>query len=188
MSKHSEEDIIKGCKKADPYFQEILYNTQYEPFYRVCLRYVKSYEDAEQLTNDGFIKVFNNIDKYSGKGSFNGWMRRIMVNTCLDHLKSKFKKEQSQTISADSVETHAFFTINTNVIDDIAYQDLIKMVHELSPTTQAVFNMFVIEGYSHREISQELGMSEGTSQWHVNNARKILQEKIIKLNERRDEK
>lgn len=182
MSKYSEEEIIQGCLAGNPIYQEYLYNQKYELFYKVCIRYTKCYTDAEQLTNDGFIKVFNNIHKFEGKGSFEGWMRRIMVNTCLDHLKSKSVRESQQTIAPDDYTEEVFFNIPASVMDKIAYEDLLKIIHELPPTTQAVFNLFVIEGYSHKEISTQLGMSEGTSQWHVNNARKILQEKLKHLN------
>jgi len=182
MSNYSEQELIEGCKAGDAHCQEQLYKLKYELFYRVCVRYTKCYADAEQLTNDGFIKVFNNIHKYEGRGSFEGWIRRIMVNTCLDHLKSKKVRENRQTIAPDDYTEHVFFNIPANIIDDIAYEDLLKIIQEVPPTSQAVFNMFVIEGYSHREIAKEMNISEGTSQWHVNNARKFLQEKIKMMN------
>lgn len=182
MSKHSEDEIIKGCLAGDPYYQEYLYTQKYDLFYRVCIRYTKCYADAEQVTNDGFIKVFNNINKYEGKGSFEGWIRRIMVNTCLDHLKSKRFREEQQTLGTDHYTEDVFFNIPASVIDKIAYEDLLKIIQDLPPMSQTVFNLFVIEGFSHKEIAQQLSISEGTSQWHVNNARKILQKKLKNLN------
>ena|SRR5690554_247434 len=182
MSKYSEEEIIAGCIAGKEKFQKILYMDKYNLFYRVCIRYTKCYTDAEQLTNDGFIKIFNNIKSYSNKGSFEGWMRRIMVNTCLDHLKSKRVQQQKKTVGTDDYTENVYFTIHENAIDKIAYDDLLNMIHSLPETTQLVFNLFIMEGFSHREIAQKLGISEGTSQWHVNNARKILQAKIKAMN------
>jgi RNA polymerase sigma-70 factor (ECF subfamily) len=134
--------------------------------------------DAEQLMQDSFLKIFNHMNDYSGKGSFEGWMRRIVVNTCLDYLKSKYLKNSMQLHFPNEIGESATFSISNNALDKIAMKDLLGIIQTLPPMSRTVFNLFVFEGYSHKEIGKLLEMSEGTSQWHVNNARKSLQQKI----------
>src|SRR5690554_2360665 len=177
--KYSEQEIIEGCKKQDKTFQEYLYKKSYGLFFKVCSRYAKDMEDAEQLTHDGFIKVFKNMNQFEGKGSFEGWMRRIMVNTCLDYLKSKQIKEENKTVLADEIIENNHFNITNNALDNIALKELIELIQTLPTMSKTVFNLFIIDGYPHKDISKMLNISEGTSQWHVNNARKILKKRIL---------
>lgn len=148
-------------------------------FMKLCARYAKDMHDAEQLLQDGFLKIFKNIDSYQGNGSFEGWMRRIMVNTCLDYLKSKQLKDSKQVYYPEAMSDT--LTISQNeALEKIALKDLLTIIQTLPPMSKTVFNLYIFEGYSHKEISKMLEISEGTSQWHVNNARKNLQEKIKK--------
>ena len=101
MPAYSEQEIIAGCRDQNRTLQEHLYKIYYSMFLKVCARYAKDMMDAEQLLNDGFLKIFNNISKFGNAGSFEGWMRRIMVNTCLDYLRSKYMKEEGAVASAD---------------------------------------------------------------------------------------
>src|SRR5690606_39628539 len=109
---------------------------------------------------------------------FEGWMRRIMVNTCLDYLKSKYLKDNKKIHYPETPIESGTFSVQNAAISNIEMRDLMAMIQELPPMSKTVFNLFVFDGYSHREISKLLGISEGTSQWHVNNARKTLQVKI----------
>jgi len=178
MPEYTEQDIIEGCKRNDRSLQEHLYKKYYSLFLKLCARYARDMHDAEQLMQDGFLKIFNHIRDYSGKGSFEGWMRRIVVNTCLDYLKSKYLKNAMQLHFPSEIGDSATFSISNNALDKIAMKDLLGIIQTLPPMSRTVFNLFVFEGYSHKEIGALLDMSEGTSQWHVNNARKNLQQKI----------
>lgn len=178
MPEYTEQDIIEGCRRNDRSLQEHLYKKYYSLFLKLCARYAKDMHDAEQLMQDGFLKIFSHIGDYSGKGSFEGWMRRIVVNTCLDYLKSKYLKNAMQLHFPNEIGESATFSINNNALDKIAMKDLLGIIQTLPPMSRTVFNLFVFEGYSHKEIGKLLDMSEGTSQWHVNNARKTLQQKI----------
>lgn len=180
MQEYAENEIIEGCKSNNRIFQEHLYKLKYSLFLKVCARYAHDMEDAEQLLQDGFLKIFKHIHDYEFKGSFEGWMRRIMVNNCLDYLKSKYTKENKRTDYGEELTDKYQYAHQNDGLDNLRLKDLIKLIQTLPPMSKTVFNLFVFDGYNHREISKMLEMSEGTSQWHVNNARKKLQEKILK--------
>ena len=167
-------EIISGCKKADHKAQERLYKNFYRAMMSVCLRYTKNDEDAVEILNNGFFKVFKNIQGYdSSKASLYTWIRAIVVNSCLDFIKQKKRLEKVNELNP-GVEVH----IPPDVISKIETAELLELVRELTPATQAVFNLYVIEGYRHKEIAKLLSISEGTSKWHLNEARKNLQQLI----------
>lgn len=140
----------------------------------VCLRYTRNDEDAVEVLNTGFLKVFRNIQRYeSGQASLYTWIRSIVVNSCLDFVKQKQRIADVERISEED-EVH----IEPEIISKISTNELLQQVRLLPPATQAVFNLYVIEGYSHREIGQLLSISEGTSKWHLSEARKNLQQLI----------
>ena len=178
MAELSELDIIEGCRRNNRMHQEYLYKKYYSLFLKLCARYARDMHDAEQLMQDGFLKIFNHINDYSGKGSFEGWMRRIVVNTCLDYLKSKYLKNAMQLHFPNEIGESTAFSVENNALDKIAMKDLLGIIQTLPPMSRTVFNLFVFEGYTHKEIGVLLEISEGTSQWHVNNARKNLQQQI----------
>ena len=178
MPEYAEQEILEGCCRNDRVYQEYLYRKNYSSFLKVCARYARNMEDAEQLVNDGFLKIFNKIKSFGGKGSFEGWMRRIMVNNCLDYLKSKYLKDTANTLLTGTLSEDAFYSEAANVLSKMAVKDLLSIIQTLPPMSRAVFNLFVFDGYPHKEIAKILAISEGTSQWHVNNARKTLQQKL----------
>ncbi len=158
--------------------QEILYHRFASKMYAVCLRYCKDAEDAQDLLQDGFIKIFKNLEKFRGEGSFEGWIRRIFVNTSIEHFR-KSVKNQSVTDSQELVIEDPSW----NALDNLAEKDIITMIQELSPGYRQVFNMYVIEGYSHKDIGDILGISEGTSKSQLARAKGILKKMVeIKLN------
>jgi len=182
MPTYSEQEIITGCKDNKRVFQEMLYKQYYNLFLKICSRYALNMEDAEQLLNDGFLKIFNHISGYKNAGSFEGWMKRIMVNNCLDYLKSKDTKNAlkiSHAVPAN--ETHEV-AIAADVVKAMEFKELLGMIQTLPYTTKTVFNLYVFEGFAHKEISQMLDMSEGTSSWHLHHARNLLQKEIKKNN------
>lgn len=173
-----ELQLIEGCKKQDRRSQQIVYERYGRVMYGICLRYSSDAETAQDLLHDGFIKVFTHIVSYEGKGSFEGWMKRVFINLALETIrKDKIKKQYSEDIEnlSDIDE------IRDNSEDDIARiseSELMKMVQELPPGYRSVFNLYAIEEYSHKEISEALGIAEGTSRSQYIRARLLLQEKV----------
>jgi RNA polymerase sigma-70 factor (ECF subfamily) len=144
----------------------------------LCVRYTKNDADAVEVLNNGFLKVFKNINRYeSTQASLYTWIRTIVINSCLDFIKSKQRLEtHKELIDAGEAQVPA------EVINKMKAAELLQLVRSLSPATQAVFNLYVIEVYSHKEIGTLLNISEGTSKWHLSEARKNLQ-KLIALQE-----
>ena len=144
----------------------------------ICLRYTKNDEDAVEVLNNGFLKVFKNIQRYdSAQASLYTWIRTIVINSCLDFIKQKQKLEIPDELN-EGVEVH----IHPEVFSKIKTAELLEQVRRLAPATQAVFNLYVMEGYNHKEIGALLNISEGTSKWHLSEARKTLQQLIKEAN------
>ena len=185
MPTYTEQDIIAGCRKNDRAVQEHLYKLYYCIFLKVCARYAKSMQDAEQLLNDGFLKVFTQMDKFSNTGSFEGWMKRVMVNTCLDYLRSNYLKEE-MTMHVNSMPVEeSNLSVSNDGLENIEFRELVNIIQGLPSMTRTVFNLFVFEGYNHKQISEQLDISEGTSHWHVHQARNMLQKKIKKTEQQK---
>ena len=179
----TEQEMISGCHENNRMAQEELYRRYYSTFLKVCARYSKSMEDAEQVLNDGFLKIFTKISSFGNAGSFEGWMRRIMVNTCLDYLRShELKTGMQMHVNTEKIEeTYAGSSTNTG-LGQIEFKELLNHIHALPTMTRTVFNLFVFEGMTHKQISELLPISEGTSHWHVHQARHQLQKKIKRVN------
>jgi RNA polymerase sigma factor (sigma-70 family) len=171
----TEIDLIKGCIEGDRRIQQELYNRFSPKMYAVCLRYMGNADDAQDILQEGFIKVYKNIERFRGEGSFEGWIRRIFVNTAIEQIRKK-KMDVSLTEKEEIIE---FKTVSA--IDSINEKDLLKIVSGLSPGYRSVFNMYVVEGFSHKEIGELLGISEGTSKSQLARARMILQDRIKRI-------
>lgn len=167
------EEIIRGCKAGKIKDQERLFNLYADMLFGVCLYYSKDQTDAEDLLHEGFMKIFQHIHSYRYEGSFEGWMRRIMINTSLE----RFRKER-HLYPLSEAENSIEGKLEEDIISQITTKDLIQMIQELSPRYRMVFNLYAIEGYSHREISEMLGISEGTSKSNLARGRMILQRKV----------
>ncbi|MBY0477559.1 MAG: RNA polymerase sigma factor [Chitinophagaceae bacterium] len=152
--------------------QKQLYDQFSPKMYAVCLRYMGNADDAQDILQEGFIKIYKNLERFRGDGSFEGWIRRIFVNTAIEQIR---KKKLNVSLS-EREETIEFKTVSA--IENINAKDLLNIVRELSPGYRSVFNLYVVEGYSHKEISELMGISEGTSKSQLARARMILQEKI----------
>ena len=140
----------------------------------VCLRYSGNREEAEEILQEGFIKVFEFMHQYKFNGSFEGWVRRIMVNCALQKFRSKSKMHAVVTIDTIAVEQAG----NEDIISQIGTKELLKLVQQLSPAYRMVFNLYVMEGMKHREIAAHLGISEGTSKSNLSDARAFLQKAV----------
>jgi RNA polymerase sigma factor (sigma-70 family) len=181
MAVYAEQEIINGCLKKDRIYEEHLYKQYYSMFLAICMRYAKDNQNAKQLLNDGFVKIFMSIGRFRNEGSFEGWMRKIIVNTCLEYIKSSDFKKNSQVVYKEAIEAEHTVVYN-EAPQNLDAHELITVLQCLPPVTRVVFNLFAFEGYSHNEIAALLKISINTSSWHVHNARSILQRKITTKN------
>jgi RNA polymerase sigma-70 factor (ECF subfamily) len=177
---HNEADLIEGCIRGDRKMQYELYERFAPKMFGVCLRYASNNEEAEDILQEGFIKVFKKIGSYRSEGSFEGWIRRIFVNTAIEHFRRKTHLQPITEKEESTVEGKYL-----SVLDTLAEKDIVQLVQQLSPGYRTVFNMYVIEGYSHKQIAEELGISEGTSKSQLSRAKQILQELVQKHIEKR---
>ncbi len=174
-----EAMIIKGCIECKPKFQKLLYSTYAPKLFGICIRYAKDHHQAEDILQEGFIKIYKNIAKFRGDGSFEGWIKRIVVNTAIEH----YRKSVSMYPILE-VENSFVPQVSEKVVESLAAEDLMKLVQQLAKGYRTIFNLYAIEGYSHREISQLLGISEGTSKSQLARARYILQKMIVELHKK----
>ena len=167
----SLKKLIQQCKKQDLKAQEELYRLYSGRFFALCLKYSGSYEEAQDLLQDGFVKIFVKIDQFSGKGSFEGWMTRIFINTAL-------KRAKKQTLFLSLAEDYPD-EVEVELDEELLSLDaIIKIIQELPPAYRHVFNLYVMDGYSHKEIADTLKISEGTSKSNLARARQKLKESI----------
>ena len=176
MSNHTE--IIKACIKGNRLAQNRLYQMFADKMYGVCLRYAENEDEAKDILQDGFIKVFLNLKQFNDKGSFEGWIRRIVVNTALE----KFRDKKHMFAVSMNAEYDPNINFYDHIISELSAKDLLKLIQELSPQYRTVFNLYAIEGYSHKDICDILDIKEGTSKSNLSRAREILKEKVNKFN------
>jgi len=175
--KYSLEEIIEGCREGKNRFQESLYKLMASKMLGVCMRYAKDQFEAEDMLQSGFIKVFRKIDMYKGEGSFEGWVRRIMVNTSIEFYRKNLRSLNVIDITGiQEQEVSTSFDMSS-----LNVKDLMKLIQGLSAGYRMVFNMYAIEGFSHKEIAAELGITEGASKSQLSRARAILREQVLKM-------
>lgn len=167
--------MVKGCLNKDRAAQEQLYKRYYGKMMATCLRFLGNRDDAMEVLNTGFLKVYQNLEKYDGNGSFDGWVYRIIRNSIIDHLRSKIRYQQMEGGSTENLHD---MMVNESATAGLHAKDLLKLMDALPETTRLVFNMFAIEGFKHDEISKVLNIPEGTSKWHVSEARRILKKQL----------
>jgi RNA polymerase sigma factor (sigma-70 family) len=167
-----EQKLIKGCLEDNREAQKQLYQQYAGKMLGVCYRYAGSLEEAQDLLQDGFVKVFTNLKKFRGEGSFEGWIRRIMVHTAITYLK---RKKLFSDYAADYRQEH---DSSCNGLNEMDARELMEEIRSLPPGYRAVFNLYAIEGYSHKEIGDMLHINESTSRSQYNRARTVLMKKI----------
>ena len=173
--------LIAGCKVGKPRAQKELFEQYASAMLSVCIRYVNDRETAQDLLQEGFIKLYTKIDTYSGNGSFAGWVRRIFVTTALEYLRQKDALKQSVNIEEyDNLITDH----DIGVLDKLSADDLLDCISKLPDGYRTVFNLYAIEGYSHSEIADQLEISESTSRSQFMRARNILQQNVQSLIEK----
>lgn len=166
----TEKDLVEKCMAGDTISQKQLYDRYSGVLYAICLRYAKNAENARDLLQDSFIKVFDGLKYFRFEGSFEGWMKRVAVNTCLDFHK-KIKNEPYNEDLETVIQVGAQETVNAG----LNARDLIGLLQKLPAGYRTVFNLYAIEGFSHQEIADSLGVTENTSKTQLFKARKLLQ-------------
>ena len=175
-SSPAEKALLQGCQSGDRHCQQRLYE-QYAPrMFALCLRYADDYHQGEDLLQEGFLKVYRALGSFRGDGSFEGWLRRVFVNTAIEHHRKKHHLYPLLDVPNADQEEH-----DPGVLDQLAVDDLMGLVNALSPGYRAVFNLYAVEGYPHKDIAQMLGISEGTSKSQLARARVILQKQVLAL-------
>ena len=169
-----DEELVKGCIANDRYYQEALYRRFFDTMFGMCLRYTEDREEALIILNGGFLRVYQKLHLYSFQGSFEGWIRRVIFHSLSDY----FRQQKKGIYFLEIDDQHG--TTANEAPSQLYAEDLIKLVEMLPPATQEVFRLFAIEGYSHAEIAERMNISEGTSKWHLSEARKRLKDLLDK--------
>jgi len=179
-----DNDLVKECLEGNNQAKEELYRRFERKMFGVCMSYAKNKMEAEDILHDGFMKVLLNLESFRGDGPLGGWIRRIMVNTALNHLRAQSGINDS--IEIETIEDEEL-DHNKDIIGHINEKEMIRFIQDLPTGYRTVFNLYVVEGYSHKEIGDLLNISENTSKSQLSMARKTLQKKIMKEVELIDE-
>lgn len=174
----TEEDLnalIEACRNNDIKAQEQFYKSCYKRFIPLCLRYADDLDGAATIFNNALLRIFRNLDTYKNEGKLMAWVKTIIVNCSLDYVK----KNQSLKFNPIQEEVEENSPDKSDLPEDVTVKEIRQWIMELPKTTAIVFNLFIYEGYSHKEIAHLLNIAEGTSKWHVNEGRKLLQKRCI---------
>lgn len=170
------QELIEGCIRNERSAQEKVYKLFYPRMMALVKRYIDQDMQAEEVLNNGFLRAFQKVEQYTFQGSFEGWLRKIVFHAVSDYVKQNIKyNEKVVLVEKDQL-------IHKDHADRLYYNELLQLVQTLPGATRTVFNMYVMEGFSHKEIGKTLGISEGTSKWHLSEGRRILKDKIEKQN------
>ena len=175
-----DSTFIKRLKENDSKAQKVFYEQLAPKMYGICLRFALINEDADDILQDGFIRVFRHIKDFRGEGSLEGWVRRTIVNTAINYYKKKIK----QGIKTDLEFVKGKVKEQNNIVEKMSADELLVMINQLPPGYRMVFNLNVIEGYTHKEIGKILEISENTSKSQLSRARASLQKKIFSIRDR----
>jgi RNA polymerase sigma-70 factor (ECF subfamily) len=182
----SEEEIIRGCSEGNEMYSRLLYEKYFGKMINVCRRYTKNHDEARDMVQEGFIRVFKSIRQYKGEGSFEGWLRRIMINTCINYYNRYSKKEKELIEYVDHIKLTSHENSAANNFDKdfghaVQHSDaefLLRIIQELPPSFRITFNLHEIEGYSHAEIASQLKITESAVRSYLVKARQRLQQMI----------
>jgi len=171
-----ETDLIEGCRKRNRLAQKYLYQKYYGKMMSIAMRYAGNQDEALDILNTAMLKVFNGMDKYKArqKSSFSGWVATIVSNTAIDHVRRNTNYRRRMDFNVEREPS-----ISGMALENLATEDLFKIIQKLPKATRTVFSMYAIDGFKHREIADRLSISEGTSKWHLATAKKELQRLIL---------
>lgn len=174
MSFNTEEKLLKGCQSGQTKAQEALYRLYSPTMFGICLRYGSDYHTAEDILQDGFIKVFKNIRQFKNNGSLEGWIRRIFVNTAIEYYR-----KTTRSFRFSPLEVVVEKSVNDHQLMDLERDELLRLIQQLPDGYRLVFNLYVIEGFSHQEIAEKLKVNLGTSKSQLARAKKYLRKLIL---------
>jgi RNA polymerase sigma factor (sigma-70 family) len=182
LKNYTEAELITGCIRNDRMCQEALYRRYFPTMMRLCARYTDGdKERALEIVNDGFLRIFKKINTFEGKGSLEGWIRRLMIHAVSDYFKAHKKYIENTFFEEENIlATLPKTTTTEGVTANLYFEDLMRLVDTLPPATKEVFGLFALEGYKHEEIAEQLKISVGTSKWHVATAKEKLKALISK--------
>lgn len=169
------QELIQGCIRNERAAQEKVYRLFYGKMMALVRRYINREESAEEVLNNGFLRAFQRVGQYSYQGSFEGWLRKLVLHAIYDYAKKNVRYEK-RVLFVEREEV-----VPRDFADRLYYNQILELVHRLPESTRLVFNLFVLEGLTHSEISKAINISEGTSKWQLSRAREILKEQIEKL-------
>lgn len=183
----TEKALIEGCRKKNRHAQQELFVQYHKKMMAICVRYLNNEEGAFEVLNDAFFKIFDKIKQFKPETKLEAWIRRIVINTTIDHIR-KNKSYRKNFISTDEFDEYGKPQTDNDDISEfwdkatsISSRKLLQLINELPPATRIVFNMYAIDGFNHRQIAGKLKISEGTSKWHLSNARQQLKKEVIKI-------
>ncbi len=175
--KQTEQNIIKGCINGERKAQYDLYNMFKRDVFGLCMRYAKDRAEAEDMMQEAFIKVYSDLYQYKPIGPFGGWIRRVVINSCLRYIR----KRKNLVFNDFSDEAVQAIPSNEDIVSDLEAKDLVRLMQKLPEGYRVVFNLYVIEGYSHKEISEQLGISVNTSKSQLSRAKANLRKALEKI-------
>jgi RNA polymerase sigma factor (sigma-70 family) len=179
-----EHRLVDQCLLQNSSAQKALYEKYFPKMMAICMRYFKNNEDAWEVLNTAFLKIFSKLSQYNSEGSLEAWIKKVVINTCLDFIKSKksYRNKFVLTNEFKSIYTNEDIGAPNTYLNEIGShlsdEELFELVTELPVASRIVFNMYVIDDFTHKKIADQLNISEGTSKWHLSNARKIMKDKI----------
>lgn len=165
---NNERELVEGCVNNDRRSQELLYRKFFPTMYRMCQRYANSEEEAVEILNSGFLRVFTKLHTFQFAGSLEGWIRRLVFHSMADYYRKSDKKVRFLPVEDWDAPT------STSALHQLYFEDMVGLIDKLPKATREVFWLYAVEGYTHVEIGKQLGISDGTSKWHLSNARKKL--------------
>jgi RNA polymerase sigma factor (sigma-70 family) len=168
--KSTDKELIQGCRQGNRIAQKYLYERFFGKMFGIAMRYTTNQEEALDILNTSFLKVFTSLDKYEDNNNLAGWIAKIVFNTSIDHVRRNTKYRQVMNFNVERDRP-----VVNDSIDHLNAEDLYKLIQRLPSSSRTVFSLYVIDGYKHKEVAEILGISVGTSKWHLANARKELQ-------------
>lgn len=172
------DEIIEGCQKKQKKAQEELYNKYASQLFSLCIRFTKTSEDAEDVFHEAFMKVFDKINDYQGVGSFEGWLKRIFINASINSYH-RFKRDKERFFSYDDTEAETWIENDVDIIENLSVEELYALINLLPEGYKIVFNLYVVEGYAHKEIAEMLKINEGTSKSQLFKAKSMLKKMVL---------
>jgi len=174
---HSIDDIVEGCRNNNRKAQKLLYDKYAPIFMGICMRYALSTDEAQDILQEGFFKILKQIGQFQGKGSFEGWMKRIMVNTAITNYRKNLKHYNQYDID----DVHSDVNSTSMFNSDFTHEELLKLIRELPKGYRVIFNLYAIEGYKHKEIAEMLDIDIATSKSQYSRAKKVLRTKMVEV-------